>query len=91
MSHQEEAASVLEDMLRSMVTALVDSENEVNISTHIAGSTIVFEVDVAKEDVGKLIGRSGKTAGALRHVLGASSSKLRVRSILEIPDKKDEK
>jgi predicted RNA-binding protein YlqC (UPF0109 family) len=87
---QEDAIAILEDMLLSMVTALVDKEDEINISVHPAGSTIMFEVDVAKEDVGKLIGRAGKTAGALRHVLGAASAKLRVRSILAIPDKKGE-
>ena len=85
---QEEASQILQDMLLSMVTALVDKEDEINISVHPAGTTIMFEVDVAKEDVGKLIGRAGKTAGALRHVLGAASAKLRVRSILAIPDKK---
>jgi predicted RNA-binding protein YlqC (UPF0109 family) len=87
---QQDAARILEDMLLSMVTALVDKEDEINISAHPAGSTVMFEVDVAKEDVGKLIGRSGKTAGALRHILGAASAKLRVRSILAIPDKKGE-
>ena len=87
---QQEAVDILESMLLSMVTALVDKEDEINISAHPAGSTIMFEVDVAKEDVGKLIGRSGKTAGALRHVLGAASAKLRVRTILAIPDKKGE-
>ncbi len=87
---QQEAEKILVDMLLSMVTALVDKEDEVDISAHPAGSTIMFEADVAKEDVGKLIGRSGKTAGALRHILGAASAKLRVRSILAIPDKRDE-
>ena len=87
---QQEAANILEDMLLAMVTALVDDEDSIHISTNAAGGTVVFEVDVAKGDVGKLIGRSGKTAGALRHILGAASAKLRVRSILAIPDKKSE-
>jgi predicted RNA-binding protein YlqC (UPF0109 family) len=87
------AAQILEDMLLAMVTALVDEEGSINIRTKIhtdsTDSTIIdFEVDVDKSDVGKLIGRSGKTAGALRHVLGAASAKLKVRSILTIPDKK---
>jgi len=87
---QEGAARILEDMLHSMVTALVDDEDNINISVISSGTTVVFDVDVAKEDVGKLIGREGKTAGALRHILGASSAKLGVRSILSIPDKKSE-
>jgi hypothetical protein len=79
-------------MLKMVVDALVDNVDAVNISATptSGGDTILFEIDVAKEDVGKLIGRSGKTAGALRHVLGAASAKLRVRSILSIPDKKNE-
>ena len=87
---QQEAVSILESMLLKMVIALVDNEDEIKLTAHPAGSTIMFEVDVAKEDVGKLIGRSGKTAGALRHILGAASAKLKVRSILAIPDKKAE-
>lgn len=93
-----DAADILKELLLAMVIALVDNEEAVHISfTEAAGdpekgigSTYLFVVDVAKEDVGKLIGRSGKTAGAMRHVLGASSRKLDVRSILNIPDKKGE-
>ena len=92
------AADILRELLLAMVTALVDKEDKVFISHTEApgdkergiGSTFLVVVDVDKEDVGKLIGRSGKTAGALRHVLGASSRKLGVRSILNIPDKKGE-
>jgi hypothetical protein len=84
----EDAAAILENLLQVMVTALVDEEDSIQISTATTGSTVVFEVDVDKGDVGKLIGRSGKTAGALRHVLGAASAKLGVRTILAIPDKK---
>jgi predicted RNA-binding protein YlqC (UPF0109 family) len=93
-----DAADILKELLLAMVTALVDDEESVHISFTEAvgdaekgiGSTLLFVVDVDKEDVGKLIGRSGKTAGAMRHVLGASSRKLNVRSILNIPDKKGE-
>lgn len=93
-----DAVDILKDLLMSMVKALVDNEDAVHIGhTEVAGepdkgvgSTFLFVVDVDKDDVGKLIGRSGKTAGAMRHVLGASSRKLNVRSILNIPDKKGE-
>jgi predicted RNA-binding protein YlqC (UPF0109 family) len=86
------AEVVLRAMLEVVVAALVDDVDSINISatTTAAGDTVLFEVDVAKEDVGKLIGRSGKTAGALRHILGAASAKLKVRTILSIPDKKDQ-
>jgi predicted RNA-binding protein YlqC (UPF0109 family) len=86
------AEVVLRAMLEVVVATLVDDVDSINISatTTAAGDTVLFEVDVAKEDVGKLIGRSGKTAGALRHILGAASAKLKVRTILSIPDKKDQ-
>jgi len=86
---QDDIVAMLEDMLFTVVQALVDKEDEVRISAQRSSTTIMFEVDAAKEDVGKLIGRSGKTAGALRHILSAASAKLGVRSILTIPDKKD--
>jgi predicted RNA-binding protein YlqC (UPF0109 family) len=87
-----DAAEILTELLEVLVAALVDDEDNINISatTTPDGTTILFEVDVAKDDVGKLIGRAGKTAGAMRHVLGAASAKLKVRSILTIPDKKGE-
>ena len=87
-----DAADILKDLLEVLVAALVDDEDSINISatTTPDGATILFEVDVDKDDVGKLIGRAGKTAGAMRHVLGAASAKLKVRSILSIPDKKGE-
>ena len=86
------AADILKELLGSMVVSLVDDETSIDISstTTSGGDTILFEVDVDKGDVGKLIGRAGKTAGAMRHVLGAASAKLKVRSILSIPDKKSE-
>lgn len=88
-----DADDILKDLLMVMVTALVDKEGEINIACSHGSKLdgpIVFTVDVAREDVGKLIGRSGKMAGALRHVLGASSAKLQVRSTLIIPDKRGE-
>ena len=88
MGHKAE--DILKAMLEVVVAALVDDVDSINISatTTAAGDTVLFEVDVAKEDVGKLIGRSGKTAGAMRHIIGAASAKLKVRTILSIPDKK---
>jgi len=84
------AAQVLEDILYNIVQALVDNENSIDIRVHDSESTIFFDVDVDRSDVGKLIGRNGKTAGALRHVLGAAGAKLKVRTILSIKDKRVE-
>lgn len=90
----EDAQTTLTRILGTIVEGLVDREDQINIETVVTGgggepgSTVVFNIDVAKEDVGKLIGRSGKTAGAIRHVMGAASAKLKVRTIVAIPDKK---
>lgn len=67
-----------------MITALVDIPEDVKISEVKGEQTTVFELVVAKEDLGKVIGKQGKTAKALRTILTAASTKLRVRSVLEI-------
>jgi predicted RNA-binding protein YlqC (UPF0109 family) len=67
-----------------MVRALVDVPDKVHISEVAGEQTTVFELVVAKEDLGKVIGKQGKTAKALRTILTAASTKLRKRSVLEI-------
>ena len=62
----------------------MDYPDEVSV-TEVAGQqTTVLELRVAKSDLGKIIGKQGKTAHALRTILTAASSKLRKRSVLEI-------
>jgi predicted RNA-binding protein YlqC (UPF0109 family) len=74
----------LKELLEVMVRALVDIPEEVRISEIVGEQTTVFELVVAKEDLGKVIGKQGKTAKALRTILTAASTKLRKRSVLEI-------
>jgi uncharacterized protein len=74
----------LKELLDTMVRALVDLPEEVRVSEIIGEQTTVFELVVAKEDLGKVIGKQGKTAKALRTILTAASTKLRKRSVLEI-------
>jgi len=78
------AEPTLKELLEVMVRALVDIPDQVKISEIIGEQTTVFELVVAKEDLGKVIGKQGKTAKALRTILTASSTKLRKRSVLEI-------
>ncbi len=78
------AEPTLLELLNVMIKALVDEPNEVKI-TEIAGEqTTVFELVVAKNDLGKVIGKQGKTAKALRTILTGASTKLKKRSVLEI-------
>jgi uncharacterized protein len=74
----------LKELLECMVRALVDIPNEVRISEIVGEQTTVFELVVAKTDLGKVIGKQGKTAKAVRTILTGASTKLRKRSVLEI-------
>ena len=78
------AEPTLKELLECMIRALVDLPDQVKISEIIGEQTTVFELVVAKEDLGKVIGKQGKTAKALRTILTAASTKLRKRSVLEI-------
>ncbi len=78
------AEPTLKELLDCMIRALVDLPNEVKISEIVGEQTTVFELVVAKSDLGKVIGKQGKTAKALRTILTAASTKLRKRSVLEI-------
>ncbi len=78
------AEPTLKELLECMTRALVDIPDRVKISEIIGEQTTVFELVVAKEDLGKVIGKQGKTAKALRTILTAASTKLRKRSVLEI-------
>jgi len=74
----------MKNLIEYIAKALVDKPEEV-IVTEIEGEqTSVIELKVAKDDLGKVIGKQGRTARAMRTILSASSTKLRKRSVLEI-------
>ena len=74
----------MKDLIAYIAKALVDKPEEV-VVTEIEGQQIyVIELKVAKEDIGKIIGKRGRTARAIRTILGAASAKTKKRSILEI-------
>lgn len=64
--------------------SLVNRPEQVIVSEVQGSQTTVLELCVAKEDVGKVIGRQGRTAQAMRTILDAVSSKLKKRAVLEI-------
>jgi predicted RNA-binding protein YlqC (UPF0109 family) len=73
-------------LVEFMAKALVDNPQHVEV-TEIAGrDTSVIELKVAKEDIGKIIGKKGRNAQAMRTLLNAASVKLRKRVVLEIID-----
>ncbi len=76
--------SEMKSLLEIMAKALVDKPEEVEVAEVEGEQTTVFELKVAKEDLGKVIGREGRTARSMRTILGAASTKLKKRSVLEI-------
>ncbi|MEA3241233.1 MAG: KH domain-containing protein [Pseudomonadota bacterium] len=75
---------MLKDLVEYLAKALVDNPEEVKVTEVEGESATVLELSVAKTDLGKVIGRQGKTARAMRTILGASAAKLGKKSILEI-------
>ena len=74
----------MKDLMIEIVQALVDQPDQVAI-TEIAGEhTVVLELSVAKSDMGKVIGKQGRNALALRTILSAAAGKVRKRYVLEI-------
>lgn len=71
-------------LIEVIAKALVDKPEEVEVTEVDGEQTTVIELKVAKEDLGKVIGKEGRTARSLRTILGAASTKLRRRSVLEI-------
>jgi len=74
----------MKDLVAYLAKALVDKPEEVVVTELEGAHTSVIELRVAKDDLGKIIGRQGRTASALRTILGAASKKMKKRSILEI-------
>lgn len=76
--------SELKELIEYLAKALVDFPEQVEVNEIVGEQTTVLELKVAKEDLGKVIGKQGRTARALRTILNAASTKLRKRSVLEI-------
>jgi predicted RNA-binding protein YlqC (UPF0109 family) len=71
-------------LVKFIAQALVDQPDQVQVNEIEGEQTSVIELRVAKEDLGKVIGKQGRTARAIRTILSAASTKIRKRSVLEI-------
>ena len=76
----------MKELVEFMAKALVDNPAQVEVTEIAGGDTLVIELMVAKEDIGKIIGKKGRNAQAMRLILNAASAKLRKRVVLEIID-----
>lgn len=74
----------MKELVESIARALVDHPEEVHVATVEGPQGVVLELRVHAEDLGKVIGRQGRTAKAIRTILGAGGMKLRKRYTLEI-------
>ena len=74
----------MKELIEAMARALVDNPDQVSVAEVVGEKTTVYELRVAEGDLGKVIGRQGKTAHAMRTILSASGSKAGKRCVLEI-------
>ena len=74
----------MKELVEYMAKALVDNPEQVEVREVGGEKTTVLELKVAKEDLGKVIGKQGRTARAMRTILNATATKLKKRAVLEI-------
>jgi len=74
----------MKSLVMIIAKSLVDKPDEVELNEVTGDKTTVFELHVAKDDLGKVIGKQGKTARAIRVILNATATKLNKRAVLEI-------
>ena len=74
----------MKELIEYIAKQLVDKPDDVAVTEITGEQTSVIELRVAQEDLGKVIGKQGRTARAMRTILGAASTKVKKRSVLEI-------
>jgi predicted RNA-binding protein YlqC (UPF0109 family) len=74
----------MKELILNIAKALVDQPDQVVVQEFSAQQTLVLELRVAKEDLGKIIGKKGRTVMAMRTILSCASAKEKKRAILEI-------
>ena len=74
----------MKDLILFIAQSLVDNPNDVSVNEIEGNQTTVFELKVAKADLGKIIGKQGRNAQAIRTILNSVSAKLKKRVVLEI-------
>lgn len=74
----------MKDLVTRIAQALVDHPEQVSVTEVEGNQTTVLELKVAKEDLGKVIGKEGRNALAMRTILGAAAAKIKKRTVLEI-------
>ena len=84
LSTTDKGDDTMNELIRNIVCALVDNPEKVEVDVVQGTQSSVVELKVAKEDLGKVIGKQGRTAQAMRTILNAASAKVKKRMVLEI-------
>jgi predicted RNA-binding protein YlqC (UPF0109 family) len=74
----------LKDLVTYIVKSLVDNQDKVTVNEIAGDKSIIYELRVGEGDLGKVIGKEGRTARAIRTILTAAAMKLGKRTVLEI-------
>jgi hypothetical protein len=74
----------MKELIHYIAQAMVDNPDEVSVTVIEGGQTTVLELKVAKSDLGKIIGKHGRNAQAIRTIVSAVSAKIKKRAVLEI-------
>ena len=74
----------MKDLIKLIAQAMVDDPEQVSVTEVEGSTTTIFELKVAKDDIGKILGKRGRNVAAIRIILGAASAKLKKRVVLEI-------
>jgi uncharacterized protein len=84
MPEESPDTNELRELMEYVAKALVDDPTKVEAKAVVGDTSIIIELHVAPEDVGKVIGKSGQTAKALRKILSAAATKHSKKSLLQI-------
>ena len=76
----------MKDLIKCIVQSLVDHPEQVEVSEIESDRTLMLEIRMAKEDIGKVIGKQGRTVQAIRTILRAASGKAKKHAVIEIID-----
>jgi predicted RNA-binding protein YlqC (UPF0109 family) len=76
----------LRELLTRIVKGLVDNPDQVEISANTGATTLVFEIAVIKQDMGKIIGKRGNTIGAIRTIMMSAAGKIGKRVYVEVKE-----
>jgi predicted RNA-binding protein YlqC (UPF0109 family) len=80
----DNGSDAMKAMVERIARALVDQPEAVSVSEISSAHSLIVELKVAKEDLGKVIGKQGRTAGAMRTIVSAVAAKNRKHTVLEI-------